>query len=103
VVLAPTWIHHAEAEKGAGLATGPYHISLKTPAEWLAMLGRHGLQPQRSFLTASGMLLLPVFHPDENQKLLFGHQGVASRPGLEYHSSSMGESLIVLAEKLQAS
>jgi SAM-dependent methyltransferase len=79
----------------------PTHISLKAPAEWLGYLKQNGLQPRRvfsdGFWDAPYMPWLPV----RMQKLLFGTPGgLQAVLGWSIIPLRMGESLIVLANKL---
>jgi SAM-dependent methyltransferase len=79
----------------------PTHISLRPPAEWLALLEVHGLRPQRVF--SDGFWdapYLPVL-PAALQKLVFGAPGgLQAILGWSIIPLRMGESLIVLADKV---
>lgn len=78
----------------------PTHISLKTPAEWLAMLKKYQLKPQKIF--SDGFWDAPYLPliPKRLQKLLFGAPGgLQAILGWSMIPLRMGESLIVLAIK----
>ena len=79
----------------------PTHISLRTPAEWLAGLRAVGIQPRRVF--SDGFWdapYLPVI-PARLQKLFFGLPGgLQAVFGWSILPLRMGESLIVLADKV---
>lgn len=78
----------------------PTHISLRTPAEWLAGLRAAGITPRRIF--SDGFWdapYLPVI-PAKLQKLFFGLPGgLQAMFGWSILPLQMGESLIVLADK----
>ena len=78
----------------------PTHISLKAPAEWLEMLRRNRLSPQRVF--SDGFWdapYLPVI-PASLQKAFFGAPGgLQAILGWSMIPVRMGESLIVIAER----
>jgi len=79
----------------------PTHISLKPPEEWLASLRLHGLRPRRVF--SDGFWDAPYLPliPTRLQKLLFGAPGgLQAILGWSIIPLHMGESLIVLADKL---
>lgn len=86
-------------ERWIGFAD-PTHVSLKPPAEWLAMLGACGLRPQAVF--SDGFWdapYLPVI-PASFQKVLFGGPGgLQAILGWSIIPLRMGESMIVLAGK----
>ena len=78
----------------------PTHISLKPPAEWLALLRKHGLDPVKVF--SDGLWdapYLPVL-PVRLQKLIFGLPGgLQAIFGWSIIPLQWGESLIVLARR----
>lgn len=78
----------------------PTHISLKLPAEWLALLRRHGLRLRKLF--SDGFWdapYIPVI-PARLQKLLFGAPGgLQAILGWSIIPLRLGESLIVIADK----
>lgn len=78
----------------------PTHISLKPPAEWLAMLRAAGMQPKKIF--SDGFWdppYLPLI-PPILQKLIYGAPGgLQAILGWSIIPLRMGESLLVLAEK----
>jgi SAM-dependent methyltransferase len=79
----------------------PTHISLKTPEEWLASLRLHGLQPRKVF--SDGFWDAPYIPmiPTTLQKLVFGFPGgLQAILGWSIIPLRMGESLIILAEKV---
>jgi SAM-dependent methyltransferase len=79
----------------------PTHISLKPPEEWLASLRLQGLKPRRVF--SDGFWdapYLPII-PTSVQKLFFGAPGgLQAILGWSIIPLRMGESLIVLADKI---
>ena len=78
----------------------PTHISLKPPAEWLAMIREAGFRVRRVF--ADGFWDVPYikFVPRQIQKLIFGAPGgVQAITGLVFLPMRWGESIIVIAEK----
>jgi ubiquinone/menaquinone biosynthesis C-methylase UbiE len=78
----------------------PTHISLKPPAEWLAMLKSAGLQPKKVF--SDGFWDPPYLSgvPNLLQKLWYGLPGgLQAILGLTFLPLDKGESLLVLAEK----
>ncbi|MCI0519126.1 MAG: class I SAM-dependent methyltransferase [Chloroflexi bacterium] len=78
----------------------PTHISLKPPADWLALLRAHRMRPQRVF--SDGFWDAPYLPliPAKLQKLLFGAPGgLQAILGWSIIPLRMGESLIVIAEK----
>ncbi len=78
----------------------PTHISLLTPAEWLAMIEGAGLQPQKIF--SDGFWAPPYVPlvPNIIQKLWYGLPGgLQAILGWSIIPLHMGESLLVLAEK----
>jgi ubiquinone/menaquinone biosynthesis C-methylase UbiE len=78
----------------------PTHISLKPPAEWLAMLKSAGLQPKKVF--SDGFWDPPYLSgvPNLLQKLWYGLPGgLQAMLGLTLLPLDKGESLLVLAEK----
>jgi len=80
----------------------PTHISLKTPAEWLAYLKQYGLQPRRVF--SDGFWDAPYVNgvPAKLQKLVYGAPGgLQAILGWSIIPLRMGESLIVLANKTE--
>ena len=79
----------------------PTHISLKPPAKWLAILEDHGLHRRRVF--SDGFWDAPYVSslPNSLQKLLFGAPGgLQAILGWGIIPLRMGESMIVLAEKV---
>ncbi len=79
----------------------PTHISLRTPAEWLAGLQRVGIQPRRAF--SDGFWDAPYLPrlPVKLQKLLFGLPGgLQAMLGWSILPVHLGESLIILADKV---
>lgn len=78
----------------------PTHISMKRPAEWLAMLRKNGIRPRKVF--SDGFWdppYLPML-PNTIQKLLYGLPGgLQALFGWSIIPLRMGESLIVLGEK----
>jgi len=79
----------------------PTHISLKSPKEWLALLRKHHLQPQKIF--SDGFWDSPYLPwlPRSFQKLLFGWPGgLQAILGWSIIPLRLGESLIVIAKKL---
>jgi SAM-dependent methyltransferase len=79
----------------------PTHISLKPPQEWLACLRLHGLQPRKVF--SDGFWDAPYIPivPAALQKLVFGFPGgLQAILGWSIIPPRMGESLIILAEKV---
>jgi SAM-dependent methyltransferase len=79
----------------------PTHISLKPPQEWLAFLRLHGLQPRKIF--SDGFWDAPYIPivPAALQKLVFGFPGgLQAILGWSIIPPRMGESLIILAEKV---
>jgi SAM-dependent methyltransferase len=78
----------------------PTHISLKMPAEWLGLLRKHGLQPQKVFSDGFWDAPYVSWLPVKLQKLLFGAPGgLQAILGWGMIPLRMGESLIVLARK----
>jgi hypothetical protein len=79
----------------------PTHISLKPPEHWLASLFVNGLQTRRVF--SDGLWpspYIPVI-PTPLQKLLVGLPGgLQAILGWSIIPLHMGESLIILAEKI---
>jgi SAM-dependent methyltransferase len=79
----------------------PTHISLRPPAEWLADLRHHGLHPKRVF--SDGFWDAPYLPwiPTKLQKVIFGAPGgLQAILGWSIIPLQMGESMIVLADKL---
>jgi SAM-dependent methyltransferase len=79
----------------------PTHISLKPPAEWLSLLRAHNLHPKRVF--SDGFWDAPYIPlvPRSLQKLFFGAPGgLQAILGWSMIPLRMGESLIVIADKL---
>ena len=80
----------------------PTHISLKTPAEWCALVTGAGFKIQRVF--SDGLWdapYIPVI-PKILQKLLFGSLGgIQAILGLPFLPMRWGESIIVIARKNQ--
>jgi 2-polyprenyl-3-methyl-5-hydroxy-6-metoxy-1,4-benzoquinol methylase len=77
------------------------HISLKPPAEWLALLRRHSLQPFKVF--SDGFWDAPYLPllPTPLQKILFGLPGgLQAVFGWSIIPVKLGESLIVLAKRI---
>jgi SAM-dependent methyltransferase len=77
------------------------HISLKPPAEWLALLRQQGLQPRKVF--SDGFWDAPYIPwiPTRLQKLLFGLPGgLQAIFGWSIIPLKLGESLIVLAKRV---
>ena len=78
----------------------PTHISLKRPAEWLALIGSADLSPIKIF--ADGFWNVPYvpFVPNVIQKLFFGSLGgFQAITGLIFLPMRWGESVIVIAGK----
>jgi len=78
----------------------PTHISLRSPAEWLAGLQRVGIRPKRIF--SDGFWDAPYLPriPTRLQKVLFGLPGgLQAVLGWSILPLKLGESLIVLADK----
>jgi SAM-dependent methyltransferase len=78
----------------------PTHISLKPPAEWLAMIEGSGFRPLRVF--ADGFWDVPYVPgiPGPIQKLFFGSLGgFQAITGLVFLPMRWGESIIVIARK----
>jgi 2-polyprenyl-3-methyl-5-hydroxy-6-metoxy-1,4-benzoquinol methylase len=78
----------------------PTHISLRSPAEWLAMLRKAGLQPRKVF--SDGFWDPPYvrFVPMPVQRLWYGWPGgLQAVLGLSLLPLRMGESLLVIADK----
>jgi hypothetical protein len=78
----------------------PTHVSLKTPAEWLALLRQYNLPPRKAF--SDGFWDAPYLPllPARLQKLLFGAAGgLQAILGWSIIPVRLGESLIVLASK----
>jgi len=78
----------------------PTHISLKSPAEWLAYLDRYHFKPRRVF--SDGFWDAPYIPwvPKGLQKLFFGAPGgLQAILGWSMIPVPLGESLIVLASK----
>ncbi len=79
----------------------PTHISLKAPAEWLGCLRQNGLQPRRIFSDGFWDAPYVPWLPARLQKLLFGAPGgLQAILGWSIIPLRMGESLIVIADKL---
>lgn len=79
----------------------PTHISLKTPDEWIACLRSYNLLPRKVF--SDGFWDAPYFPviPSSLQKLIFGAPGgLQAILGWGMIPLRMGESLIVIAEKI---
>lgn len=79
----------------------PTHISLKTPDEWIACLRSYNLLPRKVF--SDGFWDAPYFPviPSSLQKLIFGVPGgLQAILGWGMIPLRMGESLIVIAEKI---
>jgi len=79
----------------------PTHISLKPPAEWLSLMQAYNLRPKRVF--SDGFWDAPYIPliPPAMQKLLFGAPGgLQAIFGWSMIPLRMGESLIVIADKL---
>jgi 2-polyprenyl-3-methyl-5-hydroxy-6-metoxy-1,4-benzoquinol methylase len=80
----------------------PTHISLKRPAEWLAMIQSAGFDFLRIF--ADGFWDVPYVPavPGQIQKLFFGSLGgLQAMTGLVFMPRRWGESVIVVARKKQ--
>lgn len=80
----------------------PTHISLKTPAEWTRMLQKYGLQTKKAF--SDGFWDAPYVRriPAKIQKLWYGAPGgLQAILGWSIIPVRMGESLIILANRLQ--
>jgi len=78
----------------------PTHISLKRPAEWLAMLGVAGMQPKKVFSYGFWDPPYVAGVPALLQKLWYGIPGgLQAVLGLSYLPLDKGESLLVRAEK----
>ncbi len=78
----------------------PTHISLKQPAEWLALIQNAGFELRRVF--ADGFWDVPYVPvlPKQVQKLLFGSLGgLQAITGLIYLPMRWGESIMVIARK----
>jgi len=78
----------------------PTHISLKPPAEWLAMIREAGFRVRRVF--ADGFWDVPYVprFPKMLQKLFFGAPGgLQAMTGLVFLPMRWGESIMVIAEK----
>jgi SAM-dependent methyltransferase len=76
------------------------HISLRTPAEWLAMLGSAGLKARRAF--SDGFWDPPYVSglPVRLQRLLFGAPGGAQAIlGVPFLPIRWGESIILILDK----
>ncbi len=79
----------------------PTHINLRPPAEWLTILQRYQLHPRRVF--SDGFWDAPYLPriPTKLQKLFFGAPGgLQAILGWSIIPLQMGESMIVLADKL---
>ncbi|OGO26162.1 MAG: hypothetical protein A2136_08325 [Chloroflexi bacterium RBG_16_54_11] len=79
----------------------PTHISMRPPEAWLASLRQCGLNPRRVF--SDGFWDAPYlpFIPTPLQKLLFGAPGgLQAILGWSIIPLRMGESLIILADKI---
>lgn len=78
----------------------PTHISLKRPAEWLAIIRSAGFSPLKVF--SDGFWDVPYvrFVPSQIQKLFFGSLGgFQAITGLVFLPYRWGESVIVIARK----
>jgi SAM-dependent methyltransferase len=78
----------------------PTHISLKPPAEWLALITAAGFSVQRVF--ADGFWDVPYIPgvPKQIQKLFFGSLGgLQAMTGIVFLPSRWGESILVIARK----
>jgi len=78
----------------------PTHISLKRPAEWLALIESAGFQLRRVF--SDGFWDVPYIRyvPQKIQKLFFGSLGgVQAITGLVFLPMRWGESVLVIAKK----
>ncbi len=78
----------------------PTHISLKRPAEWLALIGQAGFKVLRKF--ADGFWNVPYVPliPNPIQKLTFGSLGgFQALTGIIFVPLRWGESMIVIARK----
>jgi 2-polyprenyl-3-methyl-5-hydroxy-6-metoxy-1,4-benzoquinol methylase len=78
----------------------PTHISLKPPAEWLALIRSADFRPLRVF--ADGFWDVPYIPvlPKQIQKLVFGSLGgLQAITGLVYLPMRWGESIMVIARK----
>jgi len=70
------------------------------PSEWLGLLRKHGLQPQKVFSDGFWDAPYVSWLPVKLQKLLFGAPGgLQAILGWSMIPLRMGESLIVLARK----
>ena len=79
----------------------PTHINMRPPEQWITALEDHGLRPRRVF--SDGFWDAPYipFLPSFLQKLIFGAPGgLQAVLGWSIIPLRMGESLIVLAEKV---
>ncbi|UCC52073.1 MAG: methyltransferase domain-containing protein, partial [Anaerolineaceae bacterium] len=79
----------------------PTHINLKAPFDWLRLLRENGLRPRR--VLSDGFWDAPYIPlvPDVIQKLFFGAPGgLQAVLGWGFIPPWMGESLIVLADKV---
>ncbi len=78
----------------------PTHISLKEPAEWLALLGAAGFEVRRVF--SDGLWDAPYIPlaPKALQKLIFGAPGgFQAVTGIVFLPLRWGETMIVIARK----
>jgi SAM-dependent methyltransferase len=78
----------------------PTHISLKRPAEWLAMIRSADFSPLKMF--ADGFWDVPYIRyvPNPIQKLFFGSLGgFQAITGLVFLPLTWGESIMVIARK----
>ncbi|MBN2501225.1 MAG: class I SAM-dependent methyltransferase [Anaerolineales bacterium] len=79
----------------------PTHISMKTATEWLKLIKGSRMQPRKVFTDGFWAPPYVDFLPLKLQKLIFGAPGgIQAVMGWSVLPLSMGESVIVLAEKL---
>lgn len=79
----------------------PTHISLKSPAEWLAMIRKADILPKKVFSDGFWDPPYLVYMPTILQKLIYGFPGgLQAILGWCILPLHMGESMIVLADKI---
>ena len=93
-------MRHIKKENWVGYKD-PTHISLKLPADWISLLDINQMRPRRVF--SDGFWDAPYIPwlPNSIQKLIFGAPGgLQAILGWGIIPVRMGESLIVIADKL---
>lgn len=79
----------------------PTHISLKPPAEWLALIRGAGLRPLKAFSDGFWNVPYVPLVPTPIQKLAFGSLGgFQAMTGLIFLPIRWGESIILIAKKM---